>query len=161
MYAVESHLRKEVHSLRQQCSQFEGLLRHMRSQEDDLTSALEARDSQIHVLRVRLEECDQTIDTMRKKVEDGEKEKERWVTMVTDWNLLKIYSKLVISTFCRLLRDAGLSSVAQNNALDSVKIELQNTQSVLISEREAYAAMKVSSVVKDRIFNFILLLSLE
>lgn len=115
---VESHLRKEVHSLRQQCSQFEGLLRHMRSQEDDLTSALEARDSQIHVLRVRLEECDQTIDTMRKKVEDGEKEKER------------------------LLRDAGLSSVAQNNALDSVKIELQNTQSVLISEREAHAAMK-------------------
>ena len=89
MCAVESHLRKEVHSLRQQCSQFEGLLRHMRSQEDDLTSALEARDSQIHVLRVRLEECDKTIDTMRKKVEDREKEKERWVTMVTDWNILK------------------------------------------------------------------------
>ncbi len=49
----------------------------MRSQEDDLTSALEARDSQLHSLRVRLEECDQSNRLLKSKLEEREKESER------------------------------------------------------------------------------------
>ena len=49
----------------------------MRSQEDDLTSALEARDSQIHVLRNQLHESDIVIKKLKEEVEGADKEKDR------------------------------------------------------------------------------------
>ncbi len=75
--SVESQYREEVKTLHDQCSRLEGHLRHMRSQEDDLTSALEARDSQLHILRVRLEECDQSNRLLKSKLDEREKERER------------------------------------------------------------------------------------
>ena len=44
----------------------------------------------------------------------------------------------------RLLHDAGLSSTAQNQALESVNSQLQQVQSFLTSEREVTAALRVS-----------------
>ena len=72
--AVESQLKDEVNSLRQQCSTLDQLIRHMRSQEDDLTAAVEARDSQIHILRTRLQESDDLLKIMK---EETSKEKDR------------------------------------------------------------------------------------
>lgn len=71
---VESQFKDEINSLRQQCSTLDQLLRRMRSQEDDLTAALEARDSQIHILRTRLEESDDLLKVMK---EETSKEKDR------------------------------------------------------------------------------------
>lgn len=75
--AVESELKNEIQSLRQQCSQLDQLVRRMRSQEDDLTSALEARDTQIHVLRNQLHESEGLIKSLKEKVEGAGKEKDR------------------------------------------------------------------------------------
>lgn len=72
--AVESQLKDEVNSLRQQCSTLDQLLRRMRSQEDDLTAAVESRDSQIHILRTRLQESDDLLKVMK---EEASKEKDR------------------------------------------------------------------------------------
>lgn len=72
--AVESQLKDEVNSLRHQCSTLDQLIRRMRSQEDDLTAAVETRDSQIHILRTRLQESDDLLKIMK---EEATKEKDR------------------------------------------------------------------------------------
>ena len=49
----------------------------MRSRDDDITSSLEARDTQIQVLRTRLSECDGKIVNLNKQIEEADKERER------------------------------------------------------------------------------------
>ena len=49
----------------------------MRSQVDDLTAALEARDAQNLVLRSRLQEVDQQVEQMRREAEQSVRERER------------------------------------------------------------------------------------
>ena len=49
----------------------------MRSQEEDLTSALEARDSQIQVLRTRLQESDDNVKILKQQVELSVREKDQ------------------------------------------------------------------------------------
>ena len=45
--------------------------------EDDFTEALNAKDSQLAVLRVRVEETDQELQTTRKQIEEFRLERER------------------------------------------------------------------------------------
>ena len=77
-------LRKEVVSLRQQASHTDQLLRQMRSEVDDLTTALEARDSQNQVLRSQLQQVDRQLEEMKQGAEESVWERERWVGDVTE-----------------------------------------------------------------------------
>lgn len=45
--------------------------------EDDFTEALNAKDSQLAVLRVRVEETDQELQSTRKQIEEFHLERER------------------------------------------------------------------------------------
>ena len=63
-------------SLRQQASHTDQLLRQMRSEVDDLTTALEARDSQNQVLRSQLQQVDRQLEEMKQGAEESVWERE-------------------------------------------------------------------------------------
>lgn len=57
--------------------QTDRMLRELRSQVDDLTEALSAKDGQLAVLKIRLDEADQLLKSRNTALEDAQKEKLR------------------------------------------------------------------------------------
>lgn len=55
-------------------------VRELRAQVDDLTQALTAKDAQLAVLRVRLEEADQLVKARGSALEEAQSEKSRYLT---------------------------------------------------------------------------------
>ena len=53
--------------------------------EDDFTEALNAKDSQLAVLRVRVEEADQELQSSRKQIEEFHLERERSAVFLCQW----------------------------------------------------------------------------
>lgn len=74
-----NHHESEVHALREQASRTDHMIRQLRSHNEDLQASVEARDSQIQVLRTRLSEADVTVESQQRKVETLTSEKERLV----------------------------------------------------------------------------------
>lgn len=58
-------------------SQSDWMLREFRSQVDDLTEVLSAKDSQLAVLKIRLEEADQLLKSRSAALDEAQKEKLR------------------------------------------------------------------------------------
>lgn len=61
----------------------ENIARQLRMKEDDFTEALNAKDSQLAVLRVRVEETDQELQSTRKQIEEFHLERERSAVFVS------------------------------------------------------------------------------
>ena len=59
-------------------SQNDQLIRELQSRESDLNEALQAKDSQLAVLRVRLEETDKELSGAKKSIERLESENQRY-----------------------------------------------------------------------------------
>lgn len=57
--------------------QTDRMLRELRSQVDDLTEALSAKDGQLAVLKIRLDEADQLLKSRSAALEEAQKEKLR------------------------------------------------------------------------------------
>lgn len=57
--------------------QTDRMLRELRSQVDDLTEALSAKDGQLAVLKIRLDEADQLLKSRNATLEEVQKEKLR------------------------------------------------------------------------------------
>lgn len=57
--------------------QTDRMLRELRSQVDDLTEALSAKDGQLAVLKIRLDEADQLLKSRNAALEEAQKEKSR------------------------------------------------------------------------------------
>lgn len=57
--------------------QTDRMLRELRSQVDDLTEALSAKDGQLAVLKIRLDEADQLLKSRNAALEEAQKEKLR------------------------------------------------------------------------------------
>lgn len=57
--------------------QTDRMLRELRSQVDDLTEALSAKDGQLAVLKIRLDEADQLLSSRNAALEEARKEKLR------------------------------------------------------------------------------------
>lgn len=57
--------------------QTDRMLRELRSQVDDLTEALSAKDGQLAVLKIRLDEADQLLKSSNAALEEAQKEKSR------------------------------------------------------------------------------------
>ncbi|KAL5009113.1 hypothetical protein ScPMuIL_014694 [Solemya velum] len=89
-------------------------IRDMQAVEADLTEALASKDSQLAVLRVRLEEADRDIDNRRKELQNHQTEKQR------------------------ILKDHSDSSGVHSQALDSVKEKLREVEDTLKREQEAH-----------------------
>jgi len=70
-------IEKQLHKSQAQLSASEDIARQLRMKEDDFTEALNAKDSQLAVLRVRIQESDQELQSKRKQIEEYQLERER------------------------------------------------------------------------------------
>lgn len=88
-------------------SQTDRMLRNLQSQVDDLTEALSAKDGQLAVLKVRLDEADQLLKSRNAALDEAQKEKSRWplfeeeITFSFSWILFQITDLLWFLESCK------------------------------------------------------------
>ena len=68
---------KQLQRSQEQLSFSEEISRQLRMKEEDLTEALNAKDSQLAVLRVRIQESDQELHSKQQQIEEYQLERER------------------------------------------------------------------------------------
>ena len=68
---------KQLQRSQEQLSFSEEISRQLRMKEEDLTEALNAKDSQLAVLRVRIQESDQELCSKQQQIEEYQLERER------------------------------------------------------------------------------------
>ncbi|XP_008934498.1 PREDICTED: golgin subfamily A member 5 [Merops nubicus] len=99
-------------------SKSDRMVRELRAQVDDLTEAVGAKDSQLAVLKVRLQEADQLLSARTEALEALQSEKSR------------------------IIQDHSEGSSLQNQALQSLQERLRDADSTLKREQESYKQMQ-------------------
>ncbi|XP_023367328.1 golgin subfamily A member 5 isoform X2 [Otolemur garnettii] len=99
-------------------SKSDRITRELRAQVDDLTEALAAKDSQLAVLKVRLQEADQLLNTRTEALEALQSEKSR------------------------IIQDQSEGSNLQNQALQTLQERLHEADTTLKREQESYKQMQ-------------------
>ncbi|XP_028994677.1 golgin subfamily A member 5 [Betta splendens] len=99
-------------------SQTNRTLRELRSQVDDLTEALSAKDGQLAVLKIRLDEADQLLKARSTALEEAQKEQSR------------------------LMQDHTEGSSMQSKALETIQERLRETEKALRREQDSYRQMQ-------------------
>lgn len=99
-------------------------LRELRSQVDDLTEALSAKDGQLAVLKVRLNEADQLITSRSAALEEAQKEKSR------------------------IMQDQSEGSSMHSQALETLQERLREAENSLRREQESYRQMQSESATR-------------
>lgn len=99
-------------------SKSDRLTRELRAQVDDLTEAVAAKDSQLAVLKVRLQEADQLLSTRTEALEALQSEKSR------------------------MTQDHSEGSSLQNQALQTLQERLHEADATLKREQESYKQMQ-------------------
>lgn len=94
------------------------IVRELRAQVDDLTEAVSAKDSQLAVLKVRLQEADQLLSSRTEALEALQSEKSR------------------------IIQDHSEGSSLQNQALQTLQDRLRDADSTLKREQESYKQMQ-------------------
>lgn len=107
-------IKKKMDEYNRSSSKHDHMLRELQSRESDLMEVLGAKDSQLAVLRIRLEEADKELHS--KKIEVDRLQGER----------------------SRILQDHTDSSGMHSQALDSLKQKLVEVEDALKREQEAY-----------------------
>ncbi|PIK56292.1 putative golgin subfamily A member 5 [Apostichopus japonicus] len=112
-------LHSELRKKETQESGTDNIVRQLRSREEDLAEELNAKNSQLAVLRVRLQEADQEIKSKTQQVNDLNGERNR------------------------ILRDHSDSSGIHSQALDSLKLKLQEAEVEVKREKESYKKLQM------------------
>ncbi|XP_030787042.1 golgin subfamily A member 5 isoform X2 [Rhinopithecus roxellana] len=99
-------------------SKSDRMTRELRAQVDDLTEAVAAKDSQLAVLKVRLQEADQLLSTRTEALEDLQSEK------------------------LRIIQDQSEGNSLQNQALQTLQERLHEADATLKREQESYKQMQ-------------------
>lgn len=99
-------------------SKSDRMTRELRAQVDDLTEAVAAKDSQLAVLKVRLQEADQLLSTRTEALEALQSEKSR------------------------IMQDHSEGSSLQNQALQTLQERLHEADATLKREQESYKQMQ-------------------
>ncbi|XP_035869300.1 golgin subfamily A member 5 isoform X2 [Phyllostomus discolor] len=99
-------------------SKSDRITRELRAQVDDLTEAAAAKDSQLAVLKVRLEEADQLLRARTEALEALQSEKSR------------------------IMQDHSEGSSLQNQALQTLQERLHEAEATLKREQESYKQMQ-------------------
>lgn len=113
---------RQLQRSHQQLAASEEISRQLRGKEDDYTEALNAKDSQLAVLRVRIQESDQELKTKKQQIEQYQLERER------------------------LLQDHSASTGVHSHALDTLKAKLEETESKLKAEQESQKKLEKESM---------------
>ncbi|XP_030627653.1 golgin subfamily A member 5 isoform X2 [Chanos chanos] len=93
-------------------------VRELRSQVDDLTEALSAKDGQLAVLKVRLEEADHLLKSRSSALEEAQSEK------------------------MRILQDQTEGNTLQSQALQTLQERLREAESALKREQDSFRQMQ-------------------
>ncbi|XP_051006662.1 golgin subfamily A member 5 [Acomys russatus] len=99
-------------------SKSDRITRELRAQVDDLTEAVAAKDSQLAVLKVRLQEADQVLSSRTEALEALQSEKSR------------------------IMQDHSEGSSLQNQALQTLQERLHEADATLKREQESYKQMQ-------------------
>lgn len=99
-------------------SKSDRITRELRAQVDDLTEAVAAKDSQLAVLKVRLQEADQVLSSRTEALEALQNEKSR------------------------IMQDHNEGSSLQNQALQTLQERLHEADATLKREQESYKQMQ-------------------
>lgn len=99
-------------------SKSDRITRELRAQVDDLTEAVAAKDSQLAVLKVRLQEADQVLSSRTEALEALQNEKSR------------------------IMQDHSEGSSLQNQALQTLQERLHEADATLKREQESYKQMQ-------------------
>ncbi|KAM9380950.1 golgin subfamily A member 5 [Phaethornis superciliosus] len=99
-------------------SKSDRMVRELQAQVDDLTEAVGAKDSQLAVLKVRLQEADQLLSARTEALEALQSEKSR------------------------IIQDHSEGSSLQNQALQTLQERLRDADSTLKREQESYKQMQ-------------------
>ncbi|CAG5866784.1 unnamed protein product [Menidia menidia] len=99
-------------------SQTDRTLRQLQSQVDDLTEALSAKDGQLAVLKIRLNEADQLLKTRSNALEEVQKEKSR------------------------VIQDHTEGSSMQTQALETMQERLREAEQTVRREQDSYRQMQ-------------------
>ncbi|XP_068254855.1 golgin subfamily A member 5 isoform X2 [Nyctibius grandis] len=99
-------------------SKSDRMARELRARVDDLTEAVGAKDSQLAVLKVRLQEADQLLSARTEALEALQSEKSR------------------------IIQDHSEGSSLQNQALQTLQERLRDADSTLKREQESYKQMQ-------------------
>ncbi|KAL3873305.1 hypothetical protein ACJMK2_036441 [Sinanodonta woodiana] len=107
-------LKSKLDEYNRSASNSDQIARELQAREQDLTEALHAKDSQLAVLRIRLEEADREIEKNKKTLQKLQEDRQR------------------------ILSDHTSSSGVHSQALESLKEKLTEVEASLQREQEAY-----------------------
>nr|XP_060612486.1 golgin subfamily A member 5 [Anolis sagrei ordinatus]XP_060612495.1 golgin subfamily A member 5 [Anolis sagrei ordinatus] len=113
-----SNARARIEKWNADHSNSDRLVRELQAQADDLTEAAAAKDSQLAVLKVRLQEADQLLNSRNKALEALQSEKSR------------------------ILQDNSEGTSMHNQALQTLQERLHDAESALRREQESYKQMQ-------------------
>lgn len=116
---------RELEKLNKQLQKEGNLIREFQTREDDLREAMGAKDSQLAVLRVRIQESDQELKEAKERLERFQSENER------------------------ILKDHTDSSGIQNQVLDDLRARLQETESALKHEQGSHQQTRNESAERQ------------
>lgn len=118
-------MRKKLEGNQRTQSQSDQMVRELQSRESDLMEALQAKDSQLGVLRIRLEEADKQIESKQKSIAGLEGERSR------------------------ILRDHSDSSGVHGQALDSLQAKLSEVEATLRREQDSLKQVQQEATVRQ------------
>ncbi|XP_032443293.1 golgin subfamily A member 5-like [Xiphophorus hellerii] len=117
-------------------SQTDRALRELRSQVDDLTEALSAKDGQLAVLKVRLDEADQLLKSRSFALEETQKEKSRIMQDHTEGSSMHSQA---LEKIQERLREAELSVRREQDSYLQMQSEYADRLGKLEAERQTLA----------------------
>lgn len=118
-------MRKKLEGNQRTQSQSDQMVRELQSRESDLMEALQAKDSQLGVLRIRLEEADKQIESKQKSIASLEDDRSR------------------------ILRDHSDSSGVHGQALDSLQAKLSEVEATLRREQDSLKQVQQEATVRQ------------
>uniref|UniRef100_A0A665W0T0 Golgin subfamily A member 5 n=1 Tax=Echeneis naucrates TaxID=173247 RepID=A0A665W0T0_ECHNA len=133
-----NHARLRADKWNSEQSQTDRTLRQLRSQVDDLTETLSAKDGQLAVLKIRLEEADQLLKSRSAALEEAQKERARCIIMQdhTEGNSMQ---NQALETIQERLREAELSLRRDQDSYRQMQSEYAGRLSRLEAERQTLA----------------------
>ncbi|XP_070699012.1 golgin subfamily A member 5 [Pempheris klunzingeri] len=117
-------------------SQTDRMLRELRSRVDDLTEALSAKDGQLAVLKIRLDEADQLLKSRSAALDEMQKEKSRILQDHTEGSCMQSQA---LETIQERLREAELSLRREQDSYRQMQSEYAGRLSKVEAERQTLA----------------------
>ncbi|XP_068577746.1 golgin subfamily A member 5 [Cebidichthys violaceus] len=123
-------------------SQTDRMVRELRSKVDDLTEALSAKDGQLAVLKIRLDEADQMLKSRCAALEEAQMERSRIVQDNTEGSSMQSQA---LETMQERLREADLALRREQDSYRQMQNEFSGRLSKVEAERQILAETVTSA----------------